>query len=122
MKILFLAPQPFYTERGTPIAVRLAVTSLCREGHQVDLLTYPEGEDIAIPGMRLLRAGRPPGVKRIPIGFSIKKLLCDLWLLFAAFELLRRERYDVVHAVEESVFIALLARWRPALAPSTPNA
>jgi glycosyltransferase involved in cell wall biosynthesis len=114
MKILFLAPQPFYTERGTPIAVRLAVTSLCREGHQVDLLTYPEGEDIAIPGMRLLRAGRPPGVKRIPIGFSIKKLLCDLWLLFAAFGLLRRERYDVVHAVEESVFIALLARlfWR----------
>jgi glycosyltransferase involved in cell wall biosynthesis len=114
MKILFLAPQPFYTERGTPIAVRLAVASLCREGHQVDLLTYPEGEDIAIPGMRLLRAGRPPGVKRIPIGFSIKKLLCDLWLMFAAFGLLRRERYDVVHAVEESVFIALLARlfWR----------
>jgi glycosyltransferase involved in cell wall biosynthesis len=114
MKILFLAPQPFYTERGTPIAVRLAVASLCREGHQVDLLTYPEGEDIAIPGMRLFRAGRPPGVKRIPIGFSIKKLLCDLWLMFAAFRMLRRERYDVVHAVEESVFIALFARlfWR----------
>jgi glycosyltransferase involved in cell wall biosynthesis len=114
MKILFLAPQPFYTERGTPIAVRLAVASLCREGHRVDLLTYPEGEDIAIPGMRLFRAGRPPGVRRIPIGFSIKKLLCDLWLMFAAFGLLRRERYDVVHAVEESVFIALLARlfWR----------
>lgn len=114
MNILFFAPQPFYTERGTPIAVRLAVTSLCREGHQIDLLTYPEGEDITIPGMRLFRAGRPPGVKRIPIGFSIKKLLCDLWLLFAAFRLLHRERYDVVHAVEESVFIALLARlfWR----------
>jgi len=114
MKILFLAPQPFYTERGTPIAVRLAVASLCREGHHVDLLTYPEGEDIAIPGMRLFRAGRPPGVKRIPIGFSIKKLLCDLWLMFAAFRLLRGNRYDVVHAVEESVFIALLARlfWR----------
>jgi len=114
MKILFLAPQPFYTERGTPIAVRLAVASLCREGHQVDLLTYPEGEDIAIPGMRLLRSGRPPGVKRIPIGFSVKKLLCDLWLMFAAFRLLRGSRYDVVHAVEESVFIALFARlfWR----------
>lgn len=114
MKILFLAPQPFYTERGTPIAVRLAVSSLCRAGHQVDLLTYPEGEDIPIPGMRLFRAGRPPGVKRIPIGFSIKKLLCDAWLMIAAFRMLRDGRYDVVHAVEESVFIALLARlfWR----------
>ena len=114
MKILFLAPQPFYTERGTPIAVRLAVSSLCRAGHRVDLLTYPEGEDIAIPGMRLFRAGRPPGVRTIPIGFSIKKLLCDLWLMFAAFRMLRGGHYDVVHAVEESVFIALLARpfWR----------
>lgn len=114
MNILFLAPQPFYTERGTPIAVRLAVSSLCREGHQVDLLTYPEGEDIAIPGMRLIRAGRPPGVRKIPIGFSLKKLLCDAWLMFTAFRLLRRNQYEVVHAVEESVFIALLARlfWR----------
>ncbi|MEZ0238423.1 MAG: glycosyltransferase [Methylophilaceae bacterium] len=114
MKILFLAPQPFYTERGTPIAVRLAVSSLCRAGHRVDLLTYPEGEDIAIPGMRLFRAGRPPGVRKIPIGFSVRKLLCDLWLMFSAFRMLRGGHYDVVHAVEESVFIALLARlfWR----------
>lgn len=114
MKILFLAPQPFYTERGTPIAVRLAVSSLCRAGHRVDLLTYPEGEDIAIPGMRLFRAGRPPGVRKIPIGFSVRKLLCDLWLMFAAFRMLRGGHYDVVHAVEESVFIALLAKlfWR----------
>lgn len=114
MKILFLAPQPFYTERGTPIAVKLAVSALCKEGHQVDLLTYHEGQDIQIPGMRMFRAGRPPGVNHIPIGFSIKKLLCDAWMMFAAFRLLKGGQYDVVHAVEESVFIALLARlfWR----------
>lgn len=114
MKILFLAPQPFYTERGTPIAVKLAVSSLCREGHQVDLLTYHEGQDIDIPGMRLFRARRPPGVDRVPIGFSWKKLLCDASLMFSALRLLRGGHYEVVHAVEESVFIALFARifWR----------
>lgn len=114
MKILFLAPQPFYTERGTPIAVKLAVTALCRDGHQVDLLTYHQGQDIDIPGMRLFRVGRPPGVDQVPIGFSIKKLLCDAWLMFKAFRLLRGGDYDVVHAVEESVFIGLVARlfWR----------
>lgn len=114
MKILFLAPQPFYTERGTPIAVKLAVTALCRDGHQVDLLTYHQGQDIDIPGMRLYRAGKPPGVGQVPIGFSIKKLLCDTWLMFKTFRLLRGGDYEVVHAVEESVFIALLARlfWR----------
>jgi glycosyltransferase involved in cell wall biosynthesis len=114
MKILFLAPQPFYTERGTPIAVKLAVTALCRDGHQVDLLTYHQGEDIDIPGTRLFRAGKPPGVDQVPIGFSISKLLCDAWLMFKAFRLLRGGDYDVVHAVEESVFIGLVARlfWR----------
>jgi len=110
MKILFLAPHPFFAERGTPIAVRLAVEALARNGHEIDLLTYHEGEDVEIPGVRLLRIGRPPAVKNVPIGFSIKKLICDLWLAAAAYKLLLRKRYDVVHGVEESVFIALAAR------------
>ena len=38
MKVLVIAPQPFFLERGTPIAVRLLVTTLCGFGHTVDLL------------------------------------------------------------------------------------
>jgi glycosyltransferase involved in cell wall biosynthesis len=110
VKILLLAPHPFFAERGTPIAVRSAVAALCRSGRQVDLLTFHEGQDIEIPGMRLFRIAAPPGVTNVPIGFSLKKVVCDLWLAVAAFRLLVRERYDVVHAVEESVFLALVGR------------
>lgn len=110
MKILFLAPHPFFTERGTPIAVRLAVEALAKNGHQIDLLTYHEGADISVPGMRLIRIARPPGVKNVPIGFSVKKLICDAWLAISTYGLMLRHRYDVVHGVEESVFIALFAR------------
>lgn len=110
MRILFLAPQPFYAERGTPIAVRYAVEELCRAGHEVDLLVYHEGADISLPGLRLFRAGRPPLVSKVPIGFSPQKLICDLWLAAKAYSLMLRTRYDVVHAVEESVFLALAAR------------
>jgi Glycosyltransferase len=110
MRILFLAPHPFFTERGTPIAVRLAVEALAKQGHQIDLLTYHEGEDITVAGMRLIRIGRPPGVRNVPIGFSVKKLVCDLWLAVAAYKLMFRNHYDIVHGVEESVFIALAAR------------
>ena len=109
MKILLVAPQPFYTERGTPIAVRLLAESLCGAGHSVDLLVYHEGQDISMPGLRLIRAGRPPGVRHVPIGISVAKLICDLWLIAAMIRCLRRERYDVVHAVEEAVFPA--AAW-----------
>jgi glycosyltransferase involved in cell wall biosynthesis len=110
MKILLLAPHPFFSERGTPIAVRLAVEALCAMGHQVDLLTYHEGQDIEITGMRLVRISAPPGIRNIPIGFSVKKLVCDLWMAIAAYRLIFRNHYDVVHSVEESVFIALAAR------------
>ena len=110
MKILLLAPHPFFSERGTPIAVRLAVDALCAMGHQVDLLTYHEGQDIEITGMRLVRISAPPGIRNIPIGFSVKKLVCDLWMAIAAYRLIFRNHYDVVHSVEESVFIALVAR------------
>ena len=44
MKILLLAPQPFYEERGTPIAVDLLLKALSDRGESVDVLTYPIGE------------------------------------------------------------------------------
>ena len=66
MKILVVAPQPFYTERGTPIAVKLLVETLAQAGHAVDLLVYHQGADVSIPGVRLLRAGRPPLIGPVP--------------------------------------------------------
>lgn len=110
MRILFLAPQPFFAERGTPIAVRLAVETLARLGHDVDLLTYHEGTDVELPGVRHHRIGAQPGMKPVPIGFSVSKLRCDAAMLPAAVRLLRRNSYDVIHAVEEAVFIAMILR------------
>jgi hypothetical protein len=110
MKILFLAPQPFYQERGTPIAVGLSVRSLCELGHSVDLLVFHEGADFACPGLRLHRIPRVPFVRNVRPGFSVKKLACDAVMFFKAVGLARRLRPDIVHAVEESVFMALVIR------------
>ncbi|HEY6000168.1 MAG TPA: glycosyltransferase family 4 protein, partial [bacterium] len=112
MNVLVLAPQPFYRERGTPIAVRLLAETLCALGHAVDLLVYHEGEEVSFPGLRLLRAAAPPLVRDVPIGFSAKKLACDATLSAAFLKLARPGRYDVVHAVEEAVFPAAWLRRR----------
>ena len=112
LKILLLAPQPFYRERGTPIAVRLLAETLCALGHAVDLLVYHEGEEISYPGLRLLRAAAPPLVREVPIGFSAKKLACDIFLTVSFLRLARAGRYDVVHAVEEAIFPAAWLRGR----------
>ncbi len=110
LKILFLAPQPFFTNRGTPIAVRAALQALAAQGHTVDVLSYHEGEDVQIESVTHHRTKRPPLVKRVPIGPSWQKALCDLAMTTKAVSMARRNSYDVVHAVEESAFIAWLIR------------
>ena len=111
MRVLLLAPQPFYQERGTPIAVRMLAKTLCEAGHHVDLLTFHLGEDVSIAGLRIFRIPRLGFIRRIPIGFSMAKLVCDVCLFFSLLRRLVRERYDVIHAGEESVFLALATRF-----------
>lgn len=110
MRILVVAPQPFYQERGTPIATRLLLEALQAAGHGVDVLTYHVGDDPNLPGVRVFRAPAVPFVRDVPIGFSLRKILCDVALLWRLFTLTRRNRYDVLHAVEEAVFLSLLVR------------
>jgi len=107
MRVLVLAPQPFYQDRGTPIAVRLLVTELARMGHSIDLLVFHEGDDITIPGVTIIRTTGSPYLKNIPPGFSLKKIVCDLRMHSVADTLLKAHSYDLIHAVEESVFIAM---------------
>lgn len=110
MKMLYLAPQPMYQERGTSIANKLALEVLAQRGEDVDLLAYHEGEDFTLPGLRIFRTPNLPFIRNIRPGFSLKKLVCDAFMLPQAFGLALRNRYDMVHAVEESVFIALLLK------------
>jgi len=112
MNILLLAPHPFYQERGTPIAVNLLLQALSGQGHTVDVLTYHEGSDVTYPGMTLHRIRRPLFTRNVPPGPSLKKIVCDLMMLPAALKMARNTRYDLVHAVEESVYMAMAIRRR----------
>ena len=118
MRLLFLSPQPFFQERGTPIAVRLALEVLTERIGQgqierLDLLCYGEGQVVSVPGVNIVRIYQPNFLRGIGPGVSLKKLLCDVIFLFTALGLVWRSRktqYDLVHAVEESVFIAWLIK------------
>lgn len=108
-RILVIAPQPFYADRGTPIAVRSVLEALSERGDKIDLLTYPLGETIQLPGLCIFRIANVWRFRHVPIGFSIRKLLLDLVLVIAIFKRLRRGAYRSIHAVEESVFPAIIA-------------
>jgi len=110
MNVLLVAPNPFFEERGTPIAVRMLCETLCGAGHSVDLLTYHVGSDVEIAGLNILRIPRLPLIIHVPIGFSWKKIICDIFLSAKLVSRIVRKKYEVVHAVEEAIFPALLAK------------
>ncbi|MDW7710947.1 MAG: glycosyltransferase family 4 protein [Deferrisomatales bacterium] len=107
MKILVLAPHPFFQNRGTPIAVRMLVDVLSGAGRRVDVLTYHEGEDCEGLDATIHRIPALAGVHGIKPGFSWKKVVCDVLMMGKSIPLVRKNRYDLIHAVEESVFIAM---------------
>ncbi len=110
MRVLFLAPHPFFQERGTPIAVNLLLDALSRMGHTIDVVTYHEGVDVRHRGVTLHRIARMPFVNRIHPGFSWKKMVCDALMLPVILRLVCTRKYDLVHAVEESAFMAWLLK------------
>lgn len=110
MKILVLAPQPFFEQRGTPIAVRELLAVLSQQGYSLDVLTYHQGQNISLPDCRIHRLPRLPGIRDIRPGLTSKKLICDAVMVFKLIRMLRRQQWDIIHAVEESVFMALAAK------------
>ncbi len=106
LRVLVIAPQPFYEDRGTPIAVRQVLQALTQLGHRVDLLTFPVGEPIEMAGVRILRVRNPLRFRHVPVGLSMRKVVLDVAMVMRLRMLLRVERYDCIHAVEESAFPA----------------
>ena len=104
MKALVVSPQPFFSPRGTPFSVYYRSLITAELGVEIDLLTYGEGQDVVIPGLRILRIPRFGFLGNVKTGPSALKLFLDFFLLLRTIGLLIRNRYDVVHAHEEAVF------------------
>ncbi len=107
-KILLLSPQPFFQWRGSPIRVGFNVLALTQLGYEVDLLTLPIGEKREIKGARIVRVANPLAIKSVPIGPSVPKLFFDFLILFKGISLCLKNRYDVIHGIEEAGMIAVL--------------
>lgn len=110
-RILMLAPEPFFEPRGTPFSEYHRIKALVELGYEIDLVTYPVGQDVHLPNLRIYRCARPPFVRRVAIGPSFRKILLDLLLAFTAFRRARPGRYDAIHSHEEAGLIGVwLAR------------
>jgi glycosyltransferase involved in cell wall biosynthesis len=108
VKILMIAPEPFFEPRGTPFSEFHRIRALVELGHTVDLVTYPFGQDVALPGLRVFRAMRPLFVKDVRIGPSFAKIPLDALLTLTVIRRALTDRYDAVHSHEEGSFIGVV--------------
>lgn len=104
MRALVIAPQPFFSPRGTPLSVYYRTLIMAELGIEVDFLTYGEGKDVAIPGVRIIRIPHFASLGQVKIGPSYLKIFLDFFLILQTLVLLATRRYDFVHAHEEAVF------------------
>src|SRR5579875_2289272 len=113
MKILMIAPVPFVEPRGAVFQVYDRLRALSQLGHQVDLVTYPIGQDASLPGLRIQRAWRYPGLSRIKVSPSAAKFPLDALLFLRALLLLltHPRRYDVIHTHLEAGFFGAILGW-----------
>jgi glycosyltransferase involved in cell wall biosynthesis len=112
LRILMLAPEPFFEPRGTPFSEYHRIKALGELGHHVDLVTYPIGRDVTLPNLRIFRGPRPPFVRKVRIGPSVAKLALDGLMIATILRRVLTERYDAIHSHEEMGLIGVwLARW-----------
>jgi glycosyltransferase involved in cell wall biosynthesis len=107
LRALVIAPQPFFSYRGTPFSVYYRTLVMSELGVQCDLLTYGQGLDVDLPGCRLYRIPALRWLGEVKVGPSYLKALLDALMVVWTIALLCRRRYTVVHAHEEAVFWCL---------------
>src|SRR5262245_37831019 len=108
MRILMIAPEPFFEPRGTPFSEFHRIRALTALGHHVDLVTYPFGEDVTMPGLRVFRSLRPPFMRGVRIGPSLAKIPLDALLASSVLRRALGGRYDAIHSHEEGGVIGVI--------------
>ena len=103
-----IAPQPFFEPRGTPFSEFHRIRALTDLGHTVDLVTYPIGQDVTLPGLRVFRSLRVPFLSHVKIGPSLAKIPLDALLTLTAIRRACSDRYDAVHSHEEGGVIGVV--------------
>lgn len=121
MKILVIAPTPFFADRGTHIRILEESLALEKIGHELTIATYHIGEGISDKVATNIDVRRIRRLlfwyKKLEAGPDWQKIILDLMLVRKAFYLARTQKPDIIHAhLHEGVLIGWIVQkllfWR----------
>jgi len=105
VKILMVAPTPFFSNRGCHVRILEETHALQRLGHDVEIVSYPLGSTPA--EVRVHRTVKVPWYKKTSAGPSWHKPYLDALLAAVLYRRARRLRPDVIHAhLHEGIAVA----------------
>jgi glycosyltransferase involved in cell wall biosynthesis len=107
-KILFITPQPFLADRGSPLRVKSEIDSLLSLGYEIDVLCFPFGNEYKQSGVTIYRSLGVPGISVPVVGPSWQKIALDIPLSIKGIILGLKNSYHVIHGVEEAAYIAAI--------------
>lgn len=101
LKILVVAPTPFFSDRGTHIRILEEALALEKRGHEIKIATYHIGFDLPASLETNIDVRRIRRLlfwyKKLEAGPDWQKIILDLLLIKKTFFLARTWRPDVIH-------------------------
>mgnify|MGYP006427370571 FL=1 len=109
LKVLHIAPTPFFSDRGCHIRILSILRAIETRGGTNILCTYPLGRDVS--GVGTHRISAVPGYENTEAGPQKGKLRADLMLLILCLRTALKEKPDLIHAhLHEGLLIGWLVR------------
>ncbi len=107
-RVLDIVTTPYLIPKGSSLRVDSVLKKLAKNNH-IDLLVYPVGENPRYDNVNIIRVNSNKDLNLGVSEISLKKLKLDLQVLFKAFSLVRKNKYDIVHCEDfEAGFIGSL--------------
>lgn len=95
IKVLMIAPTPFFADRGCHAQIYEEIKALQKLDCEIILCTYHLGRDI--PGINIYRSIKIPWYKKTSAGPSWHKIYLDFFLLSTSLKLAFKFKPDVIH-------------------------
>jgi glycosyltransferase involved in cell wall biosynthesis len=121
LKILIIAPTPFFADRGTHIRILEEALALEKRGHSITIATYHIGSELPKSLETKIDVRRIRRLlfwyKKLEAGPDWQKILLNLMLIRKAFYLARTWQPDIIHGhLHEGVLIGWMVQkalfWR----------
>ena len=109
IKILMIAPTPFFADRGCHVRIYEEIKALQEMGCDIILCTYHNGRDME--GVRTERIVNIPWYRKLEAGPSWLKPFLDILLLIKSVQVLKKFEPHILHAhLHEGIFIGAILK------------